>query len=103
MKIETGSITIIFAVHSAPKMVASKQVRDYDGFLTDYTWYLMPDGTHKFVFGDKDFYGPEDEADWECDSYEEASEWFEDYNGIDDLADEIQMDLDEMLSWMTIR
>ena len=68
----------------------SKQVMDSDGFLTDYTWYSNADQTkHVFVFGDKDIYGPEDGYfDWECDTAQEAYNWFKNYNGFEDDLDE---------------
>lgn len=72
--------------------VASKAVEDSDGFLTDYVWYT--DGNkHVFVFGDSDIYRPEDgDFDWEVDivkgkeaeSYKEAQDWFDSYNGFAD-------------------
>ena len=63
----------------------SKQVPDSDGFMTDYTMYRdTVTGEYVFVFGDKDRYRPEDRTDWECDSEEEAQEWFDSYSGIDD-------------------
>lgn len=66
--------------------VASKAVKDSDGFWTDYTWYkgVDEDGEecHIFMFGDKDIYDPDrDYADWETGSYETAKEWFDNYNG----------------------
>lgn len=70
------------------EFVESKQVPDSNGFLTDYTWYRCADGTHVFVFGDNDIYKPEDGYfDWECDSEEEAREWFENYEGFSDDED----------------
>lgn len=76
--------------------VASKQVEDSDGFMTDYVWYT--DGfKHIFVFGDSEIYRPEDGYfDWEIDiikgkeaeSYREAQEWFDSYNGFADALDE---------------
>lgn len=71
--------------------IASKQVPDSDGFLTDYTMYRnMNDGTYVFIFGDKDIYTPgNSDFDWECDTEEEAKEWFDNYVGFDDdLLDE---------------
>ena len=71
--------------------IASKQVPDSDGFLTDYTMYRnMNDGTYGFIFGDKDIYTPDNsDFDWECDTEEEAREWFDNYVGFDDdLLDE---------------
>ena len=59
-------------------IIDRKSVRDVDGFWTDYTWYS--DGErHWFIFGDDELYGPDDCPDWECDSFEEALEWFRDY------------------------
>lgn len=71
--------------------IASKQVPDSNGFLTDYTMYRnMNDGTYGFIFGDKDIYTPgNSDFDWECDTEEEAREWFDNYVGFDDdLLDE---------------
>ena len=71
--------------------IASKRVPDSDGFLTDYTMYRnMNDGTYVFIFGDKDIYTPgNSDFDWECDTEEEAKEWFDNYVGFDDdLLDE---------------
>lgn len=70
------------------KEVASKQVVDSDGFLTDYTMYT--DGeTYIFMFGDKDIYEPDrDYADWETDSEDRAWEWFNSYSGFEDYEDE---------------
>ena len=63
--------------------ITSKSVQDSDGFLTDYTMYQnLEDGTYIFIFGDKDLYTPENsDPDWECESEEEAYEWFNDYVG----------------------
>ena len=69
--------------------IDSKSVSDADGFLTDYTMYRNAiDGTYIFIFGDKDAYTPENsDPDWECDSENEAYEWFDDYTGIDDMEE----------------
>lgn len=66
--------------------VSSKSVTDSDGMLTDYTWYRNQSGDkHIFMFGDKELYEPDESyADWECDSAEEAQEWFDSYNGFDE-------------------
>lgn len=63
--------------------IESKQVLDSDGYWTDYTMYQDDeDGTYIFMFGDKDIYEPDrDWADWECETEEEAYEWFESYKG----------------------
>lgn len=67
--------------------VDHKMVQDSDGFYTDYTMYQdMDTGEYVCVFGDKDFYGPED-GDWDAgpfDTEEEAREWFDNYNGFED-------------------
>lgn len=63
---------------------------DTDGFYTDYTMYYdtLLD-KYVFVFGDEELYSPEDgNFDWECDSEQEANEWFNDYNGYDEYEEE---------------
>lgn len=66
--------------------IESKQVPDYDGFYTDYTMYRNKEtGEYVFVFGDNDLYSPEDsEHDYECETEDEAYEWFDSYTGFDD-------------------
>ena len=67
-------------------LVDTKYVRDFDGFMTDYTlWYNQFEDVYICVFGDRDIYYPEN-SDWdaEFESYEEAREWFDDYVGADD-------------------
>lgn len=75
------------------KKIISKQVMDSDGFYTDYTMYYNPDeDNYFFMFGDEDVYGPDpDYADWTCETNEEATEWYNNYNGFEDE------DLDEDL------
>lgn len=70
--------------------IASKSVPDFDGFMTDYTMYMnINTGEYVFILGDKDIYTPEDgNFDWECETEEEAREWFDSYNGYDDDIDE---------------
>ena len=81
--------------------VASKNVFDSDGFLTDYVWYTDGD-RHGFVFGDSDRYRPEDgDFDWEIDivegkeaeAYREAQDWFNSYRGFE----EEDPDFDEVI------
>lgn len=69
------------------KEVASKQVMDSDGFLTDYTMYT--DGeTYICMFGDKDIYEPDiDYADYETDGEKNAWDWFNTYEGFADDFD----------------
>lgn len=87
--------------------VKSKSVKDIDGFYTDYSmWQEVEDGAATehfvFIFGDSDLYNPENsDFDWECDSKEEAEEWFDNYSGFEeddeyedwhDTADQEQVD-----------
>ena len=70
---------------------SSKSVRDSDGFWTDYTaWIDLDDvGRVIFIFGDNELYDPSNESpDWECDTGENAQEWFDNYEGFDDEDDE---------------
>lgn len=64
--------------------LASKQVPDSDGFLTDYTLYT--DGVNFIcMFGDTDLYEPSyDYADFDTVDEEEAWEWFNNYTGFED-------------------
>lgn len=65
--------------------IATKQVPDSDGFMTDYTWYRDQDGRNVFVFGDKDMYTPDEgNFDWEEDNDEAAQAWFDSYTGFSD-------------------
>lgn len=66
--------------------IVSKPVRDSDGFMTEYTmWFNNFDGRYVFTFGDSDIYYPENsDFDWECEDYDEAVEWWNDYNGFED-------------------
>ena len=68
------------------KKIISKQVMDSDGFYTDYTMYYNPEeDNYFFIFGNEDVYGPDpDYADWTCDTNEEATEWYNNYNGFED-------------------
>lgn len=65
-----------------------KHVLDSDGFYTDYTLYT---NGHEYIcmFGDEDIHGPDPGyADFSTDSEEEAMEWFDSYEGMDE-TDEI--------------
>lgn len=63
--------------------IKSKQVEDSDGFMTDYTMYYDTENDrYVFVFGDNEVYKPEDEDfDYECETEEQANEWFDSYDG----------------------
>ncbi len=73
--------------------IASKQVPDWDGFYTDYTMYRnVETGEYVFVFGDNDIYSPEDsDHDYECETEDEAYEWFDSYTGFDDDDDDFNI------------
>lgn len=67
------------------EFVSRKYVTDSDGFQTEYTWYKAPDGLNVFVFGDSDFYRPEDgNFDYEEESDHIAQQWFDSYVGFGD-------------------
>lgn len=76
-----------------------KTVTDSDGFTTDYAWYVSPNGTNVFVFGDMDYYRPEDgNFDFETESNKEAKEWFDNYKGPGEEEDDVDLDFDESLT-----
>lgn len=99
LTIRETNVTVTIYIEESPKLIAVKPVKDSDGWWTDYAWYQMADGTHRFIFGDTDVYGPEDEPDWECDSWEEAHEWFSCYGDDEDENDEEDetLDLEDLL------
>ena len=72
--------------------VKSKTVYDSDGWTTEYTMYFDEvNDRYVFVFGDSDYYNPNDgyeEFDWECDTEKEANDWFNNYNGFEDDLNE---------------
>lgn len=94
--------------------LAQKQVLDSDGFYTDYTMYSNEDGTsYIFMFGDEDMYGPDPQyADYECSNWDEAAEWWNDYNGfgeddifeeaIEGASNEVELDPEESMIDMNI-
>ncbi len=62
----------------------TKDIMDSDGFWTEYTWYSQGN-KHIFIFGDRGVYTPYNaDYDHECDSYLEAKEWFECYQGFEE-------------------
>ena len=75
------------------EFVDTKSIQDSDGFYTDYTMYHdIVEDRWVFVFGDRDLYRPEDEDfDWECESEEEAWDWFNDYQGLGDLDEDFDL------------
>ncbi len=67
-------------------LVESKQIVDFDGFLTEYTlWHNEFTDMYVCIFGDRDIYYPEN-ADWdfETDDKDEAYEWFYSYDTEED-------------------
>lgn len=81
--------TDITASYEGWERLASKSVPDADGFYTDYTLYVNENtGLYVCVFGDTDYYGPEEGYfDFETESEDEAWEWFDSYTGFDDDDD----------------
>ena len=78
------------------EFVSRKYVTDSDGFQTEYSWYKAPDGLNVFVFGDSDFYRPEDgDFDYEEESDYIAQQWFDSYNGFDDLDEKVITESDD--------
>lgn len=94
--------------------LAQKKVLDSDGSYTDYTMYSNEDGTsYIFMFGDEDIYEPDPQyADYECSNWDEAAEWWNDYNGFgeDDIfeeaiecaSNEVELDPEESMIDMNI-
>ena len=78
--------------------IKSKSVPDFNGFYTDYTMYYdNEEDRFVFIFGDNDIYDPyNSEPDWECETEEEAEDWYNDYNGFED-------DLNENLNKLIIK
>ena len=78
--------------------IKSKSVPDFNGFYTDYTMYYdNEEDRFVFIFGDNDIYDPyNSEPDWECETEEEAEDWYDDYNGFED-------DLNENLNKLIIK
>ena len=63
------------------EFVAVKTVYDSNGFTDEYHWYRdRSTDKHYFYFGEP-MVGYED---WECDSFKEAQEWFDNYKGFED-------------------
>lgn len=81
--------TDITASYEGWEMLACKSVPDADGFYTDYALYVNENtGLYVCVFGDTDYYGPEEGYfDFETESEDEAWEWFDSYTGFDDDDD----------------
>lgn len=79
--------------------IKSKQVEDSDGFMTDYTMYYDTENDrYVFVFGDNEVYKPEDEDfDYECETEEQANEWFDSYDGF--AEDDNEDPEDEFGEW----
>ena len=77
------------------EMLQTKSVEDSDGFMTDYTLYKhKSEDRYICILGDNEIYGPEDGADWECDTEEEALSWFNSYSG---LGDDTDTDIDTLI------
>ena len=77
-------------------LIRIKTIIDSDGFNTEYALYHdNQSGQYFTMFGDMDLYEPNIEyADAVFDSYREAKEWFDSYNGFED-EDDYNFDVDE--------
>lgn len=81
-------------------MMDVKSVEDSDGFLTEYAMYevRLSDGSIEYecYLGDRDLYGPwnGEGLDFESDRYDEAAEWWNDYNEfeVDDITSSTILD-----------
>lgn len=81
-------------------MMVVKPVEDSDGFLTEYAMYevRLSDGSIEYecYLGDRDLYGPwnGEGLDFESDRYDEAAEWWNDYNEfeVDDITSSTILD-----------
>lgn len=73
--------------------LATKDVQDSDGFLTEYTMYRRrSDGMYVMVFGDRDIYSPEDgDFDYETEDEQDAWDWFDSYTGFDDEDEDLDI------------
>lgn len=75
--------------------IDSKTVLDSDGFNTEYTMYYdNVEDRYVFVFGDSEIYSPYDGYfDWECETEDEAIEWFNSYTGPGEDDDDYYNDI----------
>ena len=75
-------------------LLATKKVM-VDGEPEDYSWWFNPSSPaqHTFVLGDISIYNPvNDFGDWDCESFEEAKEWFESYRYDDEIEEDYEFD-----------
>ena len=65
------------------EFIRSKDVRDFDGFMTSYAMFYDDfEDRYVFVFDEDDLLY--ENFDWECESQEEANEWMDDYSMTDE-------------------
>ena len=63
------------------ELIARKDIKDADGFMTEYSLYGSNTGRIVTVYGDSDLYKPENgDIDMEFESLREAEEWFYDFD-----------------------
>lgn len=81
--------------------ISSKEVKDFDGFSTDYTlYYNESEDRYVCIFGDSDLYDPTNtDPDFECEEKWEALEWFDNYEGFDDSEEDIESSCDVKADW----
>ena len=67
------------------ELIAKRDIKDSDGFMTEYSLYGSNTGRIVTVYGDSDFYRPENgDIDEEFDNIDEAEEWFYDFDPFGD-------------------
>lgn len=63
------------------ELIARKDIKDSDGFMTEYSLYGSNTGRLVTVYGDSDFYRPENgDIDEEFETLQEAEDWFYDFD-----------------------
>ena len=67
------------------ELIARRDIKDADGFMTEYSLYGSNTGRIVTVYGDSDFYRPENgDIDEEFDTLQEAEEFFYDFDPFGD-------------------
>lgn len=67
------------------ELIARRDIKDSDGFMTEYSLYGSNTGRIVTVYGDSDIYRPENgDIDEEFDNINEAEEWFYDFDPFGD-------------------
>ena len=74
-------------LREAYQQLKTKEVTDSNGFITEYSlWHNTDDDTYICIFGDSEIYTPIDSyPDAEFDTEQQAYEWFNSYQGFDEV------------------